>query len=734
MANWWDTAPVVDVFDEALKAEGVSGKEAAFARSIYQQESGGGRNTRTSNAGAVGGMQIIPDTFKSVADQGWDINDPVHNARAGVRYALQGFKEAGGDPALAGAYYYGGPGGLAKARQGVAVRDPRNPNAPDTLQYGRKVASRIADMVSGTANAATKDEGQWWANAPLVEAQAPAAAEGVSSNIPRVEVSGTSADPTEPETPRVEVRGTSADVGPAPTGGERFRRGLMDPITGGAQLLTRMLPEGVVQAGNQLNNKLAALVPGLVAPLPVGGVDQQVREDEAAYQARRQAAGQTGVDWARMGGNVVGGAALAPAGVAAAATRLGATGAAAVMGGTSAALTPITEGNPDDYANAKLKQVGIGAVAGVAGDKAVRALGRVISPNASRDATVQTLRAEGVRPSLGQTLGGTADRIEQRLSSVPLVGDAISNARRGAQDDLRRAAQNRVTDAIGGQRVQVTGTEGVEAISRQVDDAYAAARNALGSFRLDGQAQQDISSLMQKVGSIGGKEQRQFASALAPLQQDISRNGTISAAIYKRVDSHLGELASKFRSSTDGYQQQLGDALAEMQRAIRDAGARSNPQAAKLFKEADTAFANLVRVQDASKRAAAQNGEFTPGQLMQSVRSSDQSVRKNAVAKGDALMQDLALAGQRLSNTVPNSGTADRLASMASGGALVTNPLLTLGVGAVGAGLYSQPAQSVLRAAVASRPAGAEAVRNSLLRIAPAFSPVAAQLYLGASQ
>lgn len=132
-----------DLFMEALKAEGVTGPLANLARSIYMQESGGGRNTKTSNAGAVGGMQIIPSTFKAMADEGWDINDPMLNARAGIRYLKQLDKSAGGDPTLTAVGYYGGPGAMAKARKGVAVSDPRNPNAPNTLQYAEQVVARM---------------------------------------------------------------------------------------------------------------------------------------------------------------------------------------------------------------------------------------------------------------------------------------------------------------------------------------------------------------------------------------------------------------------------------------------------------------------------------------------------------------------------------------------------------------------------------------------------------------
>lgn len=158
MADNWDSFPDASPMDIALDAEGASPSDAAVARSIYQQESGSGKNTKTSNADAHGGMQIIPATFNSVADKGWDINNPVDNARAGVRYIQQLSQKAGGDPALTAAGYYGGPGAIDKAQKGVAVSDPRNPNAPNTLQYGQQVAGRI-------------EKGNWWDNYP--DANAP---------------------------------------------------------------------------------------------------------------------------------------------------------------------------------------------------------------------------------------------------------------------------------------------------------------------------------------------------------------------------------------------------------------------------------------------------------------------------------------------------------------------------------------------------------------------------------
>ena len=130
-------------FDEAARLEGMSGVILDLAKSIYLQESSGGKNTKTSNAGAVGGMQVMPATFKGLADKGWVNTDPVHNARAGMRLIKQLHTANGGDPSLTAVGYYGGQGAVNKARNGQAVSDPRNPNAPDTFRYSDEVLSRM---------------------------------------------------------------------------------------------------------------------------------------------------------------------------------------------------------------------------------------------------------------------------------------------------------------------------------------------------------------------------------------------------------------------------------------------------------------------------------------------------------------------------------------------------------------------------------------------------------------
>jgi hypothetical protein len=144
-------------FDDALDAEGVRDpRQRAFLKALYGQESGSGADTTTSNQGAVGHMQIKPSTFKQVADKGMDINNPFDNMRAGIRYGMQGYQAANGDPVLAGAHYYGGPGGMEALAKGQVRTDSKNPKAPNTLEYGKSIAQRMTALLPiGSAQAQT---------------------------------------------------------------------------------------------------------------------------------------------------------------------------------------------------------------------------------------------------------------------------------------------------------------------------------------------------------------------------------------------------------------------------------------------------------------------------------------------------------------------------------------------------------------------------------------------------
>jgi hypothetical protein len=507
---------------------------------------------------------------------------------------------------------------------------------------------------------------------------------------------------------------------------DKVTTGMADPIHGGAQLLTKMLPDSVVNAGNAANNWLADKT-GLVPRLPAGGVDQQVREREQNYQAQRQAAGESGFDGYRTLGNVLSPANVGIAtGLPAAATLGGRVLAGAAGGAATSALNPVTEG---DFTGEKLKQVGVGAGFGAAVPAVTGGIARFISPKASLNPDVQLLRNEGVTPTIGQALGGRMNTVEEKLTSVPILGDAISTARGRALDQFNNAAINRATAPIG-QKVQGSGQQAVKDAGDAISKVYDQGKNALGAFKIDPQASQELATV--RALSQSGLQGRE-RNAVESYFKDYLQRPALTAEAFKELDSKLAKDVGRYAGSPDAYQQKVGEALAEVRRIVADNAKRANPQAAATLKKADAAWANLVRVEGASKAGMNNGGLFTPGQLNMAVRQADNSVRDRATARGTALMQDLSSAGQNvLGNKVPNSGTTDRmLLNLGSlGGGAYLDPSIPLGL-LGGAAMYTRPMQSLLSGAVAARPQGAKALADAVRKASPLLIPAGSQVGLG---
>ena len=150
------TLDVTGPLAKALQMEGVEDPATiSFIKALYAQESSSGKNTRTSNRGARGGLQVTPIAFKDVNSGDLDFEKSLDQLRAGIRYAKQGLAAAGGDTTLAATYYYGGPGGMAAAKKGEARSDPENPKAPSTLEYAQQVTAKMGESAAAPAAPAT---------------------------------------------------------------------------------------------------------------------------------------------------------------------------------------------------------------------------------------------------------------------------------------------------------------------------------------------------------------------------------------------------------------------------------------------------------------------------------------------------------------------------------------------------------------------------------------------------
>lgn len=193
-------------------------------------------------------------------------------------------------------------------------------------------------------------------------------------------------------------------------------------------------------------------------------VDQQVTDREKKIEGERAAAGQTGTDWWRVGGNIAGTLPLAAA-------------SPIVAGAASGALTPVADGN---FAVEKAKQVGIGAVAGKAGEIGGNMLARALTPEASAVA-----RAAEANPLLKQAREAGYVVHPAEATAEPGVA-ANTLAAFGGKIKTQQAASvknQEVTNSIAAKELGLASdaplTEGAfDAVRKEANKAYQAVKDA----------------------------------------------------------------------------------------------------------------------------------------------------------------------------------------------------------------------------------------------------------------
>lgn len=396
-----------------------------------------------------------------------------------------------------------------------------------------------------------------------------------------------------------------------------------------------------------------------------------------------------------------------------------------VLGGAATGAASGALLSPDDPGGGAL----LGGVVGGAFPLVQTGISRAISPRASTDPGIQLLRGAGVRPTVGQTMGGAANALEEKLMSVPVLGDSIGAARARANEQFNAAALNRALGPIGEATTKI-GREGIDDVASKLGQAYDKLIPQL-NFKADAQFAGDLQKLqgMAATGLEPAQAQRFERILRDKVVGKLSQAGGMTGQTYKAVEADIGLLAKEYGGSATAGDRLLGGALKELQDALRGTLARSNPQQAAQLKAINVGYANYARLRQAAGYVGANEGVFTPNQLMSSVRAADKSVGKGAFARGDALMQDLAEAGKSvLGNKVPNSGTADRLlptAGLAMSGAL--NPLIPAGVFGSSV-LYTQPAQNLMTGLLAARPQAAKAVAKGFDKGASILVPGAVPL------
>lgn len=454
-----------------------------------------------------------------------------------------------------------------------------------------------------------------------------------------------------------------------------FAMGAADPSVGVAQLGANLIGQG-------------------------GGINQAIQQKEAEYQSGRQGAGREGIDLARLGGNV---AITAPLSVA----KIGALKTGALLG----AANPVTQG---DFAEEKAKQTMLGALAGKGGEYLAKGVAAVAAP--ANAALVNLLREQGISPTIGQALGGAANKIEEKAMSLPLVGEMIGAARNRAKEQFNKATINKALSPIG-EKTDEIGQAGIKEAGDKLSGAFDSAINKVKGIKLDQQFSADLNNLRQLATGLDPNFKAKFEQLIADkVLGKASPGGGMEGVNFQNTYSDLGTEAARFAGQQSFGARDYSNAVKQLQTLLQSTAERtSNPDAQAALKAAREGWAILVRIERAGTAAKATEGVFTPGQLLNAVRASDTSVRDRATARGTALMQDWATAGQNvLGNKVPDSGTAGRLGWGIAGASGVANPLATALALGGGSLAYTSPVQKLLVAASSSRPEAAKKIAQIL--------------------
>ena len=598
-------------FDIALEKEGIIGTpKENFIRSLYEQESSSGKNTKTSNAGAVGGMQIIPATFKAVADKEWDILDPEHNSRAGIRYASQLYDMSKGDVKAAAAGYYGGPNGLIKAQQGIAVRDPRNPNAPTTLQYGEQVADRANSM----------QESSDFENALFAQKK-----------------------------PQEEKLVKKAETDKLSS----FAAGFGGAISKTAGAIEQLAGKGI----------------GLVAPQTGKKIEEHALEQIKKTQEITEPFIQTNPKTALAGEAVglilnpinkviPGGATTSMAGTLA----QGAAQGAAI----NLLTTPVTDENKS-FLTEKLKQAFVGGTAGAVGAGVIKGAGALAEPvtNALGDIgqkAVKTLRDAGVPVDVAQATGSAF----LNRTKAALMDNPFTAGKEEAFAGMQKAAYNKAISKTMGEDASAITPEVIASAKQRLGENYdtIASRN---NIHFDKEMNTSLKNIEEEAQQVLSPEQ--FATVKKQVDNILTKadanGGALHGEQYQSIKRVLDKISGGRDTDVAQYSRDLKEAL--LAGLSRSAEASGNKADVALLKQTNKQYSNMKKIEDVVLKNP--QGDVSPSLLSNSLATK---AKRYSIYQNDPELANLARAGKLvLEQKLPNSGTMARFLSQSPVTALI---------------------------------------------------------------
>lgn len=450
------------------------------------------------------------------------------------------------------------------------------------------------------------------------------------------------------------------------------------------------------------------------------GAEQSIREFargvEAKTQAGREDRGSEGMDFYQLLGNVLGSA--APASLLAK-IGTGAKAAAATGALTNVATQPVLD-QEASLLEEKAKQAGVGLVGGVVGQKAAGMLGRVLSPQIS--AQEAAVRGLGVTPTIGESLGGTARKIEDFIAGVPGLGEFVKDAKLRAIDQWNKGTLNKTLSNLpddikvpegvfGGEAVAYAN----QAISKSYDNLYGKmsytlgkdTNNKLAALTQSKALTADQQGIVQKALDSFLYSKLDTPMAGSSLMNAPEKLSSVSGSVMKGIESDLKGFAYNLLKKTQGQTAddiKAGEALLDVVGTLKKDFYKQNAKtvSVKDLLKLDKAYSQMSVITDASARAEA--GLFTPTQLLQASKANARKVSTRAFGEGRAVLQRDAQAAKEIIGD-GKSGLVSRIGGLGAAGVGIAAGLGPTAAAIGGtAGIYSKTGQKLIDKLISERP------------------------------
>ena len=346
--------------------------------------------------------------------------------------------------------------------------------------------------------------------------------------------------------------------------------------------------------------------------------------------------------------------------------------------GSSAAYGAL---QPTAGEESRIKNIGMSALGGLAGAGITKGLGKLVG-GATASKQAKELMEQGIQPTLGQgieqgTIGKAIRTAEESSTSLPILGAITRHARERASKEWTNEVFKRVEIPGEISAKGKIGLEGIDELQKGFNKSYT---NALAGHevKIKPELANKLRDLIDDPDRYINPEDRKWAESFISKQFSSldQKAGKIDASKLKELESNIGAKSRGLVGSLDKNQAELGQLLGDVEDAVSGYRASNIPAAAGAkIKELDKKYASFKRLQRASTMLGAEEGQFTPAQLLNAVKVMDKSKDKGRFATRNALLQDIASSGKTvLSNKLGESGTSPRtqMANLAKGSAEAT--------------------------------------------------------------